>query len=133
MKSLQNFLKDEMNNFIDCDVDAIIIEEDSCEITLLKNCELITEHNVYKPFGKSTLVYRIDKGDGTPGHLTHIHVYSKSGQLFAMNIDGTSHDGSKARLSKQAQRKLSELGFQVPKDGILEWIKFDNNRMLLFD
>lgn len=49
-----------------------------------------------------------------------------------MNIDGTTHDGSKAQLSKKAQKILLDLGFNVPKDGILEWLKMDN-RMLLLD
>lgn len=132
MKNLSDFIKDQMSNLIDCVVDAIIVEENSDENQLLENRGLIVEYEVYKQFGKSTKTYRIDKGDGYPGHQTHIHVYSRSGQLYAMNIDGTSHDGSKARLSKKDQKTLTDLGFQVPKDGILEWI-YLNNKILLLD
>lgn len=132
MKNLSDFIKDQMLILIECVVDAIIVEENSDENQLLENKGLIVEHEVYKQFGKSTRTYRIDKGDGSPGHQTHIHVYSKSGQLYAMNIDGTTHDGSKAQLSKKDQKTLTDLGFQVPKDGILEWINLDN-RILLLD
>lgn len=132
MKRLSEFLVDNSESVIDYDIDAILVEENSEECQILQQRGLIVEHNVYKPFGKTTLTYRIDKGDGSPGHQTHIHVYSKSGQLYAMNIDGTTHDGSKAQLSKKAQKILLDLGFNVPKDGILEWLKMDN-RMLLLD
>lgn len=132
MKRLSEFLVDNIDSVIDYDIDAILIEENSEECQILQQRGLIVEHNVYKPFGKTTLTYRIDKGDGSLGHQTHIHVYSKFGQLYAMNIDGTTHDGSKAQLSKKAQKILLDLGFNVPKDGILEWLKMDN-RMLLLD
>ena len=67
-------------------------------------------------------MYRINKGDGSPGKQTHIHVKNKHGQLFAMNIDGTSHDHFKLQLSRYDQKALSDLGFTVPVDGILEWL-----------
>ncbi len=132
MKKLSDYIVDNIENIIDYDVDAIVFEENGEECQNLQKRGLIVEHNVYKPFGNTTLSYRIDKEDGSPGHQTHIHVYSKSGQLYAMNIDGTTHDGSKAQLSKKAQKILLDLGFNVPKDGILEWLKMDN-RMLLLD
>ena len=133
MKKLSELLKENTDDLNDCIVDAIIVEENCEEIQLLENRGLIVEHEVYKQFGKSTRTYRIDKGDGSPGHLTHIHVYSKSGQLYAMNIDGTTHDGSKAQLSKKDQKTLTDLGFQVPKDGILEWWEGDQKKILLLD
>lgn len=133
MKKLSELLKENTDDLNDCIIDAIIVEENCEEIQLLENRGLIVEHEVYKQFGKSTRTYRIDKGDGFPGHLTHIHVYSKSGQLYAMNIDGTTHDGSKAQLSKKDQKTLTDLGFQVPKDGILEWWEGDQKKILLLD
>ena len=131
MRTLKDFLQNEFTCVIGCVVDAIIIDENSEESLLFTQNGLILEHNKYKTFGNTTLTYRIDKGDGTPGHQTHIHVYSKPGQLFAMNTDGTTHDGSKVQLSKKDQKILSDLGFQVPKDGILEWIEIDGKMLLL--
>ena len=133
MKNLSDFIKGQMCNLIECVVDAIIVEKNSDENQLLENRGLIVEYEEYKQFGKSTRKYRIDKGDGSPGHQTHIHVFSKTGQLYAMNIDGTTHDGSKAQLSKKDQKTLTDLGFQVPKDGILEWWEGDQTKILLLD
>lgn len=125
---------------VECIVDGIVVDEGDIIDTLLKQYiengeNAILEHQTYKRFGKSTeKVYRIDKEDGTPGKQTHIHVKNKHGQLFAMNIDGTSHDHCKVQLSKHDQKALSDLGFTVPVDGILEWfIPETENRQLLCD
>lgn len=97
--------------------------------------ELLVEHQQYKQFGKSKeKYYRIDKGDGTSGNMTHIHVFNKHGQLYAMRIDGKPHDGSKVLISKQDQKVLKDLGFEVPVDGLLEWIVAEKGeKILLFD
>ena len=125
---------------IECIVDGILVEEgDIFDAIIEKHIKdggtgLVLEHQTYKQFGNSKgKVYRIDKGDGRPGNQTHIHVLTKHGQLFAMNIDGTTHDGSKAQLSKKDMKTLKELGFAVPTDGILEWYVQENGRMLLCD
>lgn len=125
---------------VDCAVDGIVVENGDIFDTLLEQYiqnggkELIVEHQVYKQFGNSKeKIYRIDKGDGRPGNQTHIHVKTKHGQLFAMNIDGTPHDGCKAQISKKDMKALTDLGFTVPADGILEWYIDTSDRMFLLD
>lgn len=123
------------------DVDCIVVEEgsaiESCFSEMSNNteCHIIKEHQTYKKFGDSSVMtYRIDKGDGTPGRQTHVHVFMKGRQLFAINMDGSSHDGSKAKLSKKSIEALNALGVTPPKDGILEWIdNKEEERLLLFD
>ena len=63
MKKLSEYIVDNIENIIDYDVDAIVFEENSEECQKLQKRGLIVEHNVYKPFGNTTLSYRIDKGD----------------------------------------------------------------------
>ena len=130
MKKLTDCIKKE--TIETCIVDAIVIDSDSSILTNnINHSQLVYEYHTYKNFGNTTKTYRIDKGNGQPGMQTHIHVYSKSGQLFAMNIDGTTHDGSKIQLSKTDQKILTDLGFTVPKDGILEWWNNDSSMLLL--
>jgi hypothetical protein len=61
-------------------------------------------------------------------------------QLYALNIDGTTHDGSKARLGTKELSFLKSIGFTPPKDGILEWRSLTRDKVyfaykcyLLFD
>ena len=125
---------------IECVVDGVVVEEGDIFDTLIEQHikaggkDFILEHQTYKQFGSSKeKIYRIDKGDGRPGNQTHIHVKTKHGQLFAMNIDGSTHDGCKAQLSKKDMKALADLGFAVPADGILEWYIETGGRMLLLD
>lgn len=114
-------------------IESIIFDPGSEYCQSFKNKGLILEYKEYKDFGKTMCTYRIDIGNGEPGRQTHIHVYNKSGQLYAMNIDGTSHDGSKIHLSKTHQKILANLGFVVPDGGILEWWVIDQAKILLLD
>lgn len=146
MKTLSEFLKAKEKKFDsvpieECTVDGIVVEEgDDIDIFLDKYVQngekrIVLEHQIYKQYGKSKVkVYRIDKGNGGVGCQTHIHVKNKHGELFAMNIDGTSHDGSKVKLSKHDINTLKKLGFEVPDNGILEWYNGETDgKMLLCD
>ena len=123
------------------EVDALVVEEGNSlnailsEMATLQKSHLLLEHETYKKFGNSPVItYRVDKGDGTPGRQTHVHVFLKGKQLYAINMDGTPHDGSQAKLSKSAIKFLETLGVTPPKDGLLEWIvPKDDDRKLLLD
>ena len=78
---------------------------------------------------KTNLYYRYDKGKGGPGKEDHIHVYlgKTKNQVYAINISGKAHDGSKARLGNKEIKVLKKIGFTPPANGILEWITLDTN------
>lgn len=107
-----------------CDL-LIVFDKDAIETTAFNNCpQLLFEYKTYKDFPPTKCVYRHDNGNGTLGQHDHIHVYADSkhhNQLYAINIDGTAHDGSYFVLSHKHQQALSAIGFTVPEGGILEW------------
>lgn len=94
----------------------------------------ILEYEIYKKFPPTKCVYRLDHSNNTIGQQAHIHVYADKKhhhQLYAINIDGSSHDGSKYQLSPKHQDALRAIGFTVPKDGLLEWINIESCGLLL--
>lgn len=112
----------------------VLDEDDDIFNSFLKEKNYILEYDTYKSFLPTKCVYRLDKANNAPGQQEHIHVYSDKNhnhQLYAINIDGTPHDGSKYQLNKKHQIALRALGFTVPKDGLLEWIDFDGYGLLL--
>lgn len=155
LKSLQEFLKskdlkkiqDRFNSIVnydygktktDSDDDYILFIVLDSDDTLCNNFnhlpKLILEYETYKKFPPTKCVFRLDNGNNAIGQQRHIHVYSDknhNNQLYAINIDGTPHDGSKIRLNKRHQEALKKVGFPVPKDGILEWYDLGKCKLLL--
>lgn len=107
-------------------IDKIVLDSED-DFNSLDN-GLILEWQQYKQIPRTTLVYRLDKGNTNTKTQDHIHVYSKQNQLYAINKDGTPHDGSKAQIGKKEIDFLKKIGFTPPADGILEWITLDMNR-----
>ena len=109
-------------------VDSIILAEDYSIPSTVQN-NLILEYKTYKEIPGTTKTYRIDPANTNTQTQKHIHVYFDGKQLYAMNIDGTPHDGSKYRLSKSDMRFLASLGFKVPDNGLLEaYVVKDNTQ-----
>ena len=78
--------------------------------------------------------YRIDRpfGEQKPGNLKHIHIFVKGKDLFAMNVDGTAHDGChKVKIPEDVMDFMANKGFKVPADGIIEFYNAGNNQLLL--
>ena len=88
---------------------------------------LLLEWQQYKNIPKTNLTYRYDPANTNTKTKDHIHVYQNKNQLYAINKDGTPHDGSRTRLGSKERKFLKSIGFTPPKDGILEWITLDNN------
>ena len=109
------------------DVQCLIIDD----IEGINTSALILEHKTYKEIPGTIYTYRIDKGNTNTHTKEHIHVFCKNKQLFAINIDGTPHDGSKYKLSKALMKFLTSLGFIVPENGILEWWTLEEGELLL--
>ncbi len=74
---------------------------------------------------------RIDQPKHGVGQ-THAHVYGRRGnEIGVINLDGSSSHGSKMKLHKKDILALKGHGFDVPADGIVEWIKADGNFLLV--
>ena len=66
---------------------------------------------------------RLDRAHGLNGQ-DHLHVFARSGELFAMNRDGSSHhSGPSVRIPSDLQQLIPVLypGFTIPPGGIVEW------------
>lgn len=148
LKSFKEFLYDKKLNDViekllqgdyrEYIIETIVFEADS-QNTFLEQ-ELILEWEQYKKVPKTNLTYRYDSENTNTKTKDHIHVFSKNNQLYAINIDGTAHDGSKAKLSSKEIKFLKSIGFTPPTAGILEWITLDKiktyigiNLDMLFD
>lgn len=64
----------------------------------------------------------------------HIHLHCKGKEVLAMKFDGSSHDGSAGlRLPNKVvdyiEKNLPRIN--IPKDGIVEWVKVYNEDHLL--
>ena len=118
-----NLLNGEYKEYI---VETIVFESEE-EKPVLEQ-KLILEWEQYKNIPKTNLTYRYDKGNTTTKTKDHIHVFSKNNQLYAINIDGTSHDGSTAILGNKEIKFLRSIGFTVPANGILEWISLEDSK-----
>lgn len=58
-----------------------------------------------------------------PQGQKHIHVYYKTNQLFAINVDGSAHDKSHGvKIPGKVAKALSDVlpNFKLPKDNIIE-------------
>ena len=106
-----------------CIVDAIVVPENYI-IPTCRSSELILEFKQYKNIPGTTKTYRIDAANTNTNTQKHIHVYFDGEQLYAINVDGTPHDGSKYKLSKKDQAFLRDMRFVVPENGILEMYFF---------
>ncbi|MBK8949046.1 MAG: hypothetical protein IPM68_09375 [Flavobacteriales bacterium] len=134
LKHLQNFREFLISEKVDEVIDKLVAECTTTELFvdhLVRDVDttepqLLLEYEQYKQIPKTNKWYRFDSGDTNTKTQDHVHVYQgKNKQLYAINQDGTPHDGSKAQLGKKEMRFLTSLGFTPPADGILEWITLD--------
>lgn len=79
--------------------------------------------------------YRKDKPNGTPGpgNQYHWHIYCYGVECFAVNIDGTGHDGyHNVRISQELADFLRSKGANIKATNIIETRIF-TSKQLLFD
>jgi len=126
------------NETTDYKIDSIVFEDNL--FSDFQESELLLEWEQYKKIPKTSLTYRFDTENTNTKTTDHIHVFQGNNQLYAVNNDGSPHDGSRARLGKREMKFLKSLGFNPPKDGILEWITLPRHKKyaafkyyLLFD
>jgi hypothetical protein len=134
LKYIANFREHQLNEKIDEVIDQLVADYMTTGLIvdhLVKDAgtaepQLLLEYEQYKQIPKSNKWYRFDSGDTNTKTQNHVHVYQgKNNQLYAVNQDGSSHDGSKAQLGKKEIRFLKSIGFKPPKNGILEWKTLD--------
>jgi hypothetical protein len=90
--------------------------------TLPKLIELF-EHQVYKPISGTRDRYREDSANTNTHTLLHSHVYAGNTkkQLYAVNVDGSGHDGSsKKQISAAHAKFFRKNGYSIRPDNILE-------------
>ena len=97
--------------------------------------ELCEAKDCYTPIpGLKGYSIRKDKPSGIPGpgNQYHYHIYLQGKEVFAVNIDGTGHDGfHNVRINKIIADYLRQKGAIVPDTNIIECRNFSNKRLLL--
>jgi hypothetical protein len=59
-------------------------------------------------------------------------VYGRKGkEIVVVNVDGTRSHGTKGRLHKKDAEALRGRGFNINKDGIVEWWVVGKSELLL--
>ncbi|MBN2685564.1 MAG: hypothetical protein JXR40_09820 [Pontiellaceae bacterium] len=89
------------------------------------------EYEVYKLIPGTKSSYRSDSGNTNTKVLAHSHVYAKpkgtGNQLYALNIDGSGHDGSSNVIIPQAHADhFRKQGYKIGDNNILECLDFEN-------
>lgn len=116
-------------------VDVIIIDQTTYDAVDHTGFIVEAKHQFpYIPGTKYT--YRIDQpnGEPRPGNLKHIHIYGKTGQLVAMNVDGSAHDGyHQVRIPDDVVPFLQKKGFTLPPDNIIEIYMLPVERALILE
>jgi hypothetical protein len=87
---------------------------------------------INKPIGKGYSIRRDPPHDPVTGQV-HAHGCDRKGrELFALNFDGSAHDGyHQTRIPKRFIEPLQKLGFAVPPDRLIESIDIDPSVDLL--
>jgi len=101
------------------------------------NRVLLFEHEKYKPIPGSVNSYRTDAGKTTTKTIRHSHIYAKpkgrGKKLYAVNIDGSGHDGSKGRSIPSTHADyFRSLGYSINANNILETLLLHDTNMTDF-
>jgi hypothetical protein len=88
------------------------------------------EHEVYKRVSGAQSSFREDPGNTNTMTLRHSHVFAKpkgrGGQLYAVNIDGSGHDGSSGTAIPASHADFfRSKGYSIPDTNILEMLDPD--------
>lgn len=85
---------------------------------------LITEHEQYKSFNKTTNRYLYHPANQDIPVQAHYHIYPNNGkkEIYAVNMDGTAHhkDNRGFEVPKKEAKELRKMGVNIPEDRIIE-------------
>jgi len=92
---------------------------------------LLFEHEVYKRIPRTQNSFRSDPANTNTMTLRHSHVYAKpkgrGGELYAVNIDGSGHDGSSGKAIPATHADFfRSKGYAIPETNILENLDEDS-------
>ena len=108
--------------------DMIFTDKELPELCEAKDC--------FTPIpGLKGYSFRKDKPSGIPGpgNQYHYHIYLQGKEVFAVNNDGTGHDGfHNVRIDKELADYLRQKGANVPDTNLIECRDY-SNKQLLFD
>jgi len=103
----------------------------------------LLEYEVYRPIPGTKNFYRQDSANTNTLTQKHCHVYvkpdGKGKQLYAVNFDGSGHDGSSGyQMPHSHGVYLRGMGYSIPDTNILESIGPDvvlagNYVLIIFD
>ena len=97
----------------------------------LEDLTLTLEHVTYKNIPGTSSSVRHDKGKTSTKTQDHAHVFAKRNgqgkQLFAVNMDGTGHDGSSGtKISARHAEYLRGAGYIIPDNLTLESLSYES-------
>lgn len=117
-------------------IDCVLISDD-VNSTINKSGLIFEAKVKFEPIpGVKHHTYRIDPqlGEGGPGRQKHIHVYNKGKELFAMNVDSTSHDSyHQVKIPDKIATFLSQKGFKLPPNNIIEFLQIPAGSEMLLE
>lgn len=115
-------------------------EEESFRITSIEiknankslNSPFINEQQENNTIPGTTKRYYIHQANTFTLTQKHIHVYVDGKQVYSLNKDGSSHDGSyNYKLSKKEISFLKTLDFTIPKNGIVESLNNEGDAFVI--
>lgn len=151
MTSLSKYLKDnikislaeylEKDNAesepVDVIVDSFIVDASVYSQLEDKQGFIVEAKTCFTPIpGVKKYSYRFDKvfGEQRPGNMRHVHIFYDGDELFAINVDGTAHDGyHQVHIPNDVIPFLQKKGVTIPKDNIIECITLSSNSGLLLE
>ena len=141
MARITQYLNRRINSILDDGIlrnvviDCIIVTEEVDNTLNKEGLILVEAKDCFTPVpGLKHHAYRIDKqlGDGGPGRQRHIHGYRDGKEFFAMNADGTAHDGyHHVEIPKEWNPLLNSKGFPIPANNIIELRQYNSAGQLL--
>lgn len=96
------------------------------------NSPFINEQQENNTIPGTTKRYYIHRANTFTLTQKHIHVYADGKQVYSLNKDGSSHDGSyNYKLSKKEISFLKKLDFTIPKNGIVESLNNEGDAFVI--
>ena len=118
-------------------VDAIYITEQVYNSLTDKSGLVIEAKTFYYPIpGLKHYTHRYDKvfGEQKPGHQNHVHVFYDGKEMFAINADGSAHDGChQVRIPYELNPFLQKKGIAIPPNNIIEMFNVSDSSKLLLE